>query len=437
MNIGRTRKHPHIPKQFARRLALATLLAALLLTLQAEGPAPDLFESQMRRRLVVYRFDFLSWELQALASKLTHQLVAPQDYMTEEARSAFLLDYLDLVARIQRLEWDINRVYTTPDVKDPGAETEEMRQRLEQLRQEQATRQPLAESIMEEQVATILIEEGFRSLGGDSPPVSAHFTPLPTMLIVSPRERIERIHSSTLEHGLTAAERERIEKEIYQSFDKSGLVTNIGGLSAYPAMLLESSSLEWIMDVTAHEWTHHYLSLKPLGWNYGASGETRTINETVASIVGQEVSNAVVARYYPHLLPPEPAPQEEEESSSQEDTKEPEEAASFDFRAEMRETRIQVDQMLAAGQIHEAEAYMEERREIFVEEGYWIRKLNQAYFAFHGAYADEPGAAGADPTGPAVRRLRDQLPDLYTFVSQVAQVTSLAEIEDLQQTVAD
>ena len=41
---------------------------------------------------------------------------------------------------------------------------------------------------------------------------------------------------------------------------------------------------------------------------------------------------------------------------------------------------------------------MEARREIFWQNGYAIRKLNQAYFAFYGAYADIPGGpAGEDP----------------------------------------
>jgi hypothetical protein len=97
----------------------------------------------------------------------------------------------------------------------------------------------------------------------------------------------------------------------------------------------------------------------------------------------------------------------------------------------MRETRIRVDELLAQGKIEEAEAYMEEQRQEFVAQGYNIRKLNQAYFAFHGAYADQPGAAGADPIGPAVQELRARSPDLYTFVSRIAGVTTLAELQAL------
>jgi len=80
---------------------------------------------------------------------------------------------------------------------------------------------------------------------------------------------------------------------------------------------------------------------------------------------------------------------------------------------------------------------MEARRQEFVAQGYGIRKLNQAYFAFHGAYADEPGAAGEDPVGPAVRDLRARSPDLHTFVVRVARVTTLAQLQALLGKVDD
>jgi len=109
----------------------------------------------------------------------------------------------------------------------------------------------------------------------------------------------------------------------------------------------------------------------------------------------------------------------------------PAQPPAFDFRAEMRATRVRVDELLAQGKVREAEIYMEWRRRVFVEHGYEIRKLNQAYFAFYGAYADEPGAAGEDPIGPAVRRLREQSADLRAFVERVSRVTTLAELQAL------
>jgi len=91
----------------------------------------------------------------------------------------------------------------------------------------------------------------------------------------------------------------------------------------------------------------------------------------------------------------------------------------------MRETRVTVDALLAEGKIEEAEEYMEQRRRIFWENGYRIRRLNQAYFAFYGAYADQPGgAAGEDPVPAAVRALRAQSPSLAAFINRIAWVTS-------------
>jgi hypothetical protein len=414
------------------RWDLALLLAALLLVLAAEGPPPGDLDAQIDRLLADKQFDFIGWEAEALLGKLAHSLVSPQRYMDESSRHDFFLDYLALVGEIGRTEWDIYRVYTDPDVEDPEAVAVALQARLQELRMVEENRQYLAEAILEEQVSSVLVGEEFGVLGQEFPPIGAHFTPLPALLVVSARDHIERLSSLSLEHGLNAAQREDIERQVDTSHDVSSLVTDIGGLSAYPAMLLESSSLDWVAEVTAHEWTHHYLTPRPLGWNY-EDPETRTINETVASIVGKEIGRLTVAHYYPEFLPadPEPALEEADEPEEPEEEQPPPEPPAFDFRREMRETRIRVDELLAEGKIDEAEAYMEKRRQDFVAEGYYIRKLNQAYFAFHGAYADEPGAAGTDPTGPKVQELRARSSDLHSFVVWVSRVTTLAQLEDL------
>jgi hypothetical protein len=407
---------------------LALLLIVLLLVFSVETPPPASMEARVNQQLAGERFDFVGWEFRAVWKKVAHGLVSPQRFMHERDRRSFLLDYLALVGEAQRLEGEINRVYADPAIEDADAATADLRARRRELRAEIRERQLLAEAILQEQVASVLEDEGFGALGQELPPVEMHFTPLPQLLIVSPRDRIERIYQLSLTHGLGTAERETIEEEIDATFDVSSLITGIGGLSAYPSMLLESSSLNWVTEVTAHEWTHHYLTPRPLGRNYLSSPETRTINETVASIVGKEVGRKVVARYYPEHLPPEPEPKPEPEEPAEEEPAEPPE---FDFRMEMRETRIRADELLAAGEVDEAEAYMERRREVFVANGYIIRKLNQAYFAFHGAYADQPGAAGEDPIGPAVQELFARSTDLHTFVNRVAGVTTLDQLEML------
>lgn len=416
---------------FTQHWKTAALLVGLLLVLSVDYPPPTSMAVQVDQQLTGQQFDFVTWEIEALWRKLTHSILSPQRVMTETARHDFVVDYLTLVGETQHLEGQIQRTYADPDIEDPETVTADLRAQREQLRAEIRARQPLAEAILEEQVASVLTDEGFGILNQELPPVKMHFTPLPQLLVISPRDRIERVYQLNLRHGLSTAEQEAIEEQIDAKFDVSSLITGIGGLSAYPSMLLESSSLNWATEVTAHEWTHQYLAPRPLGRNYLSSGETRTINETVASIVGEEVGRKVVARYYPEQLPPEPEPLPEPSEHA------PTEPPAFDFRLEMRETRIRVDELLAEGRIKEAEAYMEQRRELFVKQGYIIRKLNQAYFAFHGAYADQPGAAGEDPIGPAVREVFARSPDLHTFVNSVAGVTTLDELEtvleDLRQ----
>jgi hypothetical protein len=92
--------------------------------------------------------------------------------------------------------------------------------------------------------------------------------------------------------------------------------------------------------------------------------------------------------------------------------------------------------LLASGHIAQAEAYMEARRQHFVANGYPIRKLNQAYFAFYGGYADVPGgAAGDDPTGPMLREIRAHSPSLRFFIEQVAAIKQYEELETLYRAV--
>ena len=134
----------------------------------------------------------------------------------------------------------------------------------------------------------------------------------------------------------------------------------------------------------------------------------------------------MLKRWYPERVP-EPVIEKGETIAPA--VKEPAEEA-FNFRREMRETRVKVDELLLEGEIVEAETYMEQRRAFFWENGYQIRKINQAYFAFYGAYNDVPGggAAGNDPVGPAVQSLRASSPNLFEFVRRIQRVRSFEEL---------
>jgi hypothetical protein len=97
----------------------------------------------------------------------------------------------------------------------------------------------------------------------------------------------------------------------------------------------------------------------------------------------------------------------------------------------MRQIRQNVDAYLAAGQIDQAEQYMNEQRNYLQTQGYYIRKLNQAYFAFYGTYADTP--AYIDPIGTAIQDIRNQRSSLKDFLNAVDHVTSVSQLDKLEK----
>jgi hypothetical protein len=363
-----------------------------------------------------YQFSFARWEAGAITRKLDQMLTSTAGSLSEEEQKATVLDYLSLVQRIGQLEQSIQQTYSAVE-ENPAAAALPLHQELEELRQSQAEMQGQVEAILEEQITRILFSQDLDSLGIVWPPVKFQFERLPLYLVISPRQEIRVKKAIYLEHGLGLDIREAIEEEIDEAFDVSSLTVGVGGLSAYPTMIIEVASLDFIVKAAAHEWVHNYLFFRPLGWHYDASPQMRTINETVASIVGDEIGGLVIARFYPELAPP-PVEMGEEQLQP--------EPAESEFNREMRHIRLTVDEMLAQGDVEGAEEYMEERRRFLVSQGYYIRKLNQAYFAFYGSYATSP--TSVDPIGEALQRLRRESASLREFVDTVAAMTSHEEL---------
>jgi hypothetical protein len=259
-----------------------------------------------------------------------------------------------------------------------------------------------------------------------SPPVGLRLEFPPTLLVVSPRERIESIREVMLVQGMPAETREAIEEAVAE-LGYSALVVDLGGLAAlYPPLIDQGAPLAWTIETATHEWLHQYLAFTPLGFRYvlDVAGlrpdyEIARMNETVAGMMGRELSRRVLETYHPDTLEPQPAPSTPERDGSP-------------FNRTMRETRLRVDELLAGGRVEEAEAYMEEQRLYLASEGYYIRKLNQAYFAFHGAYGDAP--TSVDPIGDEMRALRRQVAAPRDFLDAVSTLTSRA---DLQQRLTE
>lgn len=376
-------------------------------------------------------FDYVSWMLDAARIKIEQGAVGMPGYLNRESSKVAVSDYLHITQQIIQGEDALNRVYADASITDKDAASSQIRAELDKLYKQQNALAPIAEAVLQGQVSQVAADFGLTLLGQPIPTVLYHSSPVPNALIVSPRDHIEQIGNISITTDLSIDQQVALEGRVDNGLDVSSLVVPIGGVGVYPTMIMRTTDLTWLVSTIAHEWTHNYLEFRPLGLLYDHTPELRTMNETTADISGNEIGAEVIRRYYPELqsasLPDLNLLGLSQNHPNPGDLKRP----VFDFRAEMHTTRVTADALLAAGKITEAEAYMEQRRQIFVQNGYYIRKLNQAYFAFYGAYADVPGgAAGEDPVGPAVRALRARSRSLADFINHIAWMTSFDQLKE-------
>ncbi|MCJ7426476.1 MAG: hypothetical protein MUO17_05035 [Dehalococcoidales bacterium] len=398
------------------------VIVLLLVCLLGGGCAsvPD-FDDNLGAIVKPYRFSFVKWELGAFAYETRQWLGG--EYI--ESPTETVLEYFSLVGQMQALEWQI--------VADETADIAAFEAELNRLEEQRAALVSSVEQIIADQIREVLHEQDIFNpwdkcigLRITFPPVNFIMSKLPYLLVISPRDRIESLREINLCGNLTLEEIESIEAEA-DALGVSSLVVALGGAGAlYPTLVLDDASLRFTIDVAVEEWLHQYLALKPQGFRYildllGISRdyEIATMNETLAGIVSAEIGALVLAKYYPDY-PDYP---------DYADSSPPPSDDGFDFNREMREIRIAVDAYLADGEIELAEEFMEEKQQYLLSMGYYIRKLNQAYFAFHGAYADDP--TSISPIGFELKKLRGQTDSLKEFLNTVADMTSRQDLQEM------
>ena len=372
-----------------------------------------------------YEFDFVEWTSNSLIAKIIDASLHLPDYFPQESKDKITSDYVTYSNKINELKNEIQQKYGNPANNESDKTNLTLNSELDKIENKFILIKPSVERILSEQIQEVLAQNNISKLRFTLPPLMFDISELPENLIISPRDKIEQEYSISLVSGLKIDEIDDLETIIDSKLDVSSLVVPIGGLGTYPTMIEASSSLPWVINTIVHEWTHNWLVFRPLGWNYGKSNELRTMNETTASIIGNEIEVMVLKDYYPIYYDTlvnssnKTSPTSDQNNSMN----------VFDYHTEMRITRVEVDSLLAMGKIDEAEAYMNYRRNIFWQNGYQIRKLNQAFFAFYGAYADIPvGAAGDDPVGPAVRKLREQSGSISEFLLSISRMSSFSDL---------
>ncbi|OJX38120.1 MAG: hypothetical protein BGO78_08820 [Chloroflexi bacterium 44-23] len=413
-------------KQIARQVLIIVILITIM---NNSGRPSQQFVEKVRVYTRQIEFDYVNWTLNALFRKLSQSALGQARYLSESQQQLMVDRYLALVKESEQLNSKVTQIYSDPQQTNPQISAKRIIERQRAVKIEMDHVGLFAEGVLQTQVTRALSENSLTSLGQPLPPVQYHTTALPYALIISPRNVIRQDADISLLPNLTLDQIVELEKTVEQALNVSALVVPVGGIGVYPTMVMETDNLPWLAEVVSHEWTHNFLTFRPLGLLYDKTPALRTINETTASIAGKEIGEVVIRENYPWLLPNPEIKSQPEGKTTPPPVIEP---AEFNYQAEMHTTRVTVDTLLSEGKITEAESYMETRRLFFLENGYRIRRLNQAYFAFYGAYADTPGgAAGEDPVGAAVRSLRSQSPNLANFVRRISWVTSFEGLENL------
>lgn len=378
-------------------------------------------------------FNYLSWTFDAALLKFQSASINIPSTLNLATQKQIVKEYLRVTQQSFDQEHELEILYADASITDKETASLSLRNNIAAIHVRLAELNPLAEAILQDQVSQVLAELGLTTGGQTVPNVLYHATPLPMALIVSPRGHIQQTTNISLETNLPLNEQSALETRVDKGMNVSSLVVPVGGIGVYPTMVMQTTDLPWMLDTVAHEWTHNYLTFRPLGILYGETPELRTMNETTAAIAGKEIGTLVLQRFYPELINASNPAVKLVSLHPAFPTLGDFSAPAFDFRAEMHTTRVSVDAFLAEGKINEAEAYMEQRRQVFIQNGYLIRKINQAYFAFYGAYADVPGgAAGEDPVGPAVRALRAKSKSLTDFINRISWMTSFDQLKQAQ-----
>jgi hypothetical protein len=388
-------------------LFLLGMVAGAFLWLRASGPSDPI-----SRAAAPFDYDLVGWEWRHLANRWLYKIGHLfDDGPSIEEQNEMVRRYFTLAGEVSSLERD-----QAAGVLADEAALDDKRHELQGLENK-------VEDILEGRLTRVLEDEGlttslplFSSVRFVFPPVDFEFDRPPTVLAVSPRNEIRLEQEVLLRAGLSDDQISSLEAKTAAA-GVSSVVLNIHGVAFYPSAIPQDSSYESAVDTMAHEWLHQYFFFQPLGSHYFNSELTRTLNETAANIGGRELGALLRERF--------PLGEPHAAASAQPTSEEP----KIDFRKEMHKLRTQVDTLLAYGKVDEAEELMEERREFLAENGYYIRKINQAYFAFHGLYADTP--ASESPIGPKMAELRQLSPSLGDFLRAVSGITTEEELDDL------
>jgi len=397
-------------------ILLVFLISASLPGCSPAGDPYSRLRNQLGHQLSPYKFSLTRWVVIALIDHIRPSFVLsdPLRDLSQSERVAKVEEYFVLVEqareRLRQIEQEENEV-----------ERGILQQELSTIQERKAELESKVVKILQDHVREALRAQGIHHpwfgtlpLKLFFPPVNVEIDPAPYLMVVSPRDRIIPIAQILLKPEINWQIAAELEDQIDDRFNVSSLVSDrLSGLSTFPIMIADDRPLRVAIRTIADEWTHHFLFFVPLGralafdfYNF----DLRTVNESIACIVAEEISDLVIKKYYSHII-------DEQEIRAQDERQD-------EFHSELRQIMEVVEEYLSRGKIDEAEEFMEYSRMDLIEKGFYVRKLNQAFFARRAPYISTP--VTINPLAERVKEIRENSRDLGEFLRKMSRIKGVS-----------
>ena len=208
---------------------------------------------------------------------------------TQDEQLTQVKEFFELGITLHRLEQQTIFPIHPSEAENPQPEVDPtLIEDIAKIKERRKSLQASVEETIERAIENTLKEEGLSLLIGVFPPVDTVFTRSPHVLILSPRNRIERQQDILLNPGLSGLKKEEIEDQIFfHKQDLSVYIEDTGGIAVYPSVVSDIFGLQNAIGISSHEWIHHWLLFKPLGQSFWNNTEMASLNETVATLAGK------------------------------------------------------------------------------------------------------------------------------------------------------
>jgi hypothetical protein len=381
------------------------LLILILVIFVLSGCKNDIFDKSLEENEI---FSILKYEITTIGNKYIHSFYNIFSTDNKEYANNYLIQFKSLTKKINALEKE-----TTSTIVSSQKNIEQLEKELTTLRKKRNSILLKIEKEIQKIVRNQIKVEGLDTKGFIFPPVLIKIFDPPLLLVTSPRNLISREKEILLDSSMKNSRKNIIEQKILDEENLSAVILEIGGLASYPSMIKPNTNFERLFELTAHEWLHQYLIFYPLGRSIFKNNEMNEINETLANIFGKEISKKICTNELYKIYC------ENNELTTTTNK-------NFDYDLFMKETRKNVDFLLKNNNISKAEKYMEDRRKNLEDEGILIRKINQAWFAFHGTYTDSP--TSVSPVFSILKKIQEDTENMKEFIDILKNISNYEQL---------